>query len=103
MTEDATQEAQGAAETAPKAPAKPRPKMTLDEQAIYVGGLLERCRMHGPDFRGQLAGEATLTLTRDDMDRLSTIEQTLRVFDLWRADRLVKDAIDRKRRETFRK
>ena len=98
MTEDVPQDTEGAAKTAPRAPAPPRPKLTLEEQAIFIGWLLDRCRMLSPAQRGAFAGEALLTLTRDDMLKLQTIEQTLRVFDLHRADRMVKDAIDRKRR-----
>ena len=79
-------------------PQQPRPKMTLDQQAGFLGDMLRRCEMHTGDMKGQYAGEAVLTLTRDDMLALETVQQTLRVFDLWRADRMVKDAIDRKKR-----
>lgn len=84
---------------APKPPPKQRPKMTLDEQAIFLGQLLERCKMHGPELRGTFAGVATLTLDTDDMLRIETVWQTLRVFELHRADQMVRDKIARRFRK----
>ena len=52
MTEDVPQDTEGAAKTAPRAPAPPRPKLTLEEQAIFIGWLLDRCRMLSPAQRG---------------------------------------------------
>lgn len=91
-------QAQGAQDERQKAPPKPRPKMTLDEQACFLASLLERCKMHGPELRGDFAGVAMLTLDTDDMLRLETVWQTLRVFDLHRADQMVRDKIMRRRK-----
>lgn len=79
-------------------PQMTRPKMSLDEQATFLSAILRRCTMHGPELRGHFAGEATLTLTTDDMLRLETIQQTLAIFDTHNAGQLVKDAIGRKMR-----
>jgi hypothetical protein len=98
MPEDAGQEEASAPEKATeRPPQKPRPKMTLDEQATFLSRLLERCKMHGPELRGLFAGEATLTLSTDDMLRLETIQQTLAIFDAEGAAELVRREIWRKR------
>ena len=76
---------------------RPRPKMTLNEQSVFLCRLLARCVMHSGDSKGGYAGEATLTLTTDDMLRLETIQQTIAVFDVEGAAELVRDAIWRKR------
>jgi hypothetical protein len=95
-TPGAPHEEEGAAEP----PRKPRPKMTLDEQACFLASILDACIMRHPDSprRGEYAGHAMLTLTNDQILQLETVWQTLRVFDLHRADLLVKDKIDRERR-----
>ena len=48
-------------------PVKQRPKMTLDQQSVFLSRLLARCVMHSGPIKGQFAGEAILTLTEDDM------------------------------------
>lgn len=87
MTADAKTEA----ERTP--PQQQRPKMGLDEQAAFLTEILRRCKLHSEDMRGRFAGEATLTLTTDDMLRLETIQQTLTIFDQHNAAKLVKEAI----------
>lgn len=81
----------------PKIEQRPRPKMTLEEQTIFLGLLLQRCVMHTGDMKGYFAGEAVLTLTQDDMLRLETIQQTLAIFDVEGAADLVRREIIRKR------
>lgn len=83
---------------APAAARKPRPKMTLEQQSIFLARLLSRCVMHTEGMRGLYAGQATLTLTEDDMLRLETIQQTLEIFDLNNAADLVRKEIWRKRK-----
>lgn len=87
------------ADAAPeKPPVKQRPKMTLDQQSIFLSRLLSRCVMHSGPTRGQFAGEAMLTLTEDDMLRLQTIQQTLAIFDAEGAAELVRKEMWRKRK-----
>jgi hypothetical protein len=79
---------------AKEAEARPkRPKMALDEQAAYVLNLIRRCEMHSPDRAAVMAGAAVLTLTADDMLRLETIQQTLSIFEVNKADDLVRQKI----------
>lgn len=80
---------------AEKPPVKQRPKMTLQEQSSFLLAMLRRCEMHTGDRKGSYAGEAILTLTEDDMLRLETIQQTLMVFHLARAEGIVRQAIGR--------
>lgn len=86
---------------APEAPEKPpvkqRPKMTLDQQALFLSDLLRRCVMHSGPRKGLFAGEATLTLSEDDMLRIETIQQTLAIFDAEGAAELVRKEMWRKR------
>jgi hypothetical protein len=77
----------------------PRPKMTLEEQAVFISELLRRCRMHTGVNKDHFAGVATLTLTLQDMLRLETIQQTLAIFETHKAGDLVKREIGRKIRE----
>jgi hypothetical protein len=79
-------------------PKQPRPKMALDEQADFLAAILRRCKMHGRAMRDHFAGEATLTLTTDDMLRLEAIQQTMMIFHQHDAGRLVKQEIGRKMR-----
>jgi hypothetical protein len=85
-------------EPAPKAPQKPRPKMTLEEQAVFLAGIRHRCTMATGDSAGRFAGGTHLYLTEDDVLALETIEQSLTVLALHRADVLVRDKIGRDRR-----
>ncbi len=80
-------------------PKRQRPKMTLTEQSVFLSNILGRCQMHGPELRGQFAGEAMLTLTTDDMLCLETIQQTIAVFELHGADQMVRDKIARRVRK----
>jgi phage FluMu protein gp41 len=77
---------------------KQRPKMTLEQQSAFLMNLLRRCTLHTGDMAGQFAGEAMVTLSEDDMLRLETIQQTIEIFDLHDAAKLVKDEIWRKKR-----
>ena len=79
-------------------PQRQRPKMSLEEQSIFLSGILRRCVMHSGDMKGYFAGEALLTLTTDDMLKLETVQQTLAVFEIHRADELVRQKIYARRR-----
>lgn len=70
-----------------------RPKMTLEEQSAYLTNLLRRCEMHSPGRAVEFAGTALLTLTTEDMLRLETIQQTLAIFEVNKADDLVRQKI----------
>lgn len=95
--EDKAPEAE--ADAAPEKPTvKQRPKMTLEQQALFLSQIINRCVMHSGPMKGQLAGEAILTLTQDDMLRLETIQQTLAIFDAEGAAELVRREIWRKRK-----
>lgn len=83
---------------AERPPQRQRPKMSLDEQSIFLSSLLRRCTMHSGDMKGYFAGEAFITLTTDDMLKLETVQQTLALFDLHRADELVRQKIYARRR-----
>lgn len=99
MSEKQAEQAQWQAEPKEKAqrpPRKPRPKMTMDEQIVFIRSLIERCKMHTGDMREFFAGEALLCLQQDDMLKLETVEQTLAVFELYKADEYV-------RREAYRR
>ena len=78
---------------------RPRRKMTLESQNIYLQQLLGRCTMHSPAMRGQYAGEATLCLTQDDMAALEAIQQTIALFELHGADQMVRDKLSRRFRK----
>lgn len=71
--------------------------MSLGEQYTFLGRLLDRCKMHTGDQMGYLAKEAMLTLDHDDMLNLETVQQTLAVFELYKADELVKREAYRRR------
>lgn len=85
------------AQTAPKGTPLPRRKMSLDEQSGFLSQLLRRCQMSSPEMRGVFAGEAFITLTRDDMAAIDAIQQTIALFELHGADRMVRDKIMRRR------
>ncbi len=72
----------------------PRPKMTLAEQAAFVGGICNGFRRHEDQ---RLWGEVFKTFSRDDMLKLEAVWQTLSFMDLHRADLLVRDKIGRER------
>ncbi len=82
-----------------KAPPKQRPKMTLTEQAAFLSDILRRCTMHSGDMKGQFAGVASITLATDDMLRLETIQQTMALFEMHGADKMVRDKIVRRFRK----
>lgn len=84
-----------AQERPPRPPQKPRPKMSLGEQSVFLLDILERCKMLDKDQRGLFAGEALLALTHDDMLRLETVQQTIAIFEMHGADRMVRDKISR--------
>lgn len=69
-----------------------RPKMTIAEQATFMGLLCRRFIQHRDK---QLAGEAFITLTRDDMLALENVTQTLLFMEVHRADLLVRDKLSR--------
>lgn len=79
-------------------PQRQRPKMSLDEQSIFLSSIIRRCTMQSGDMKGYLAGEAFLTLTIDDMLKFETVQQTLALFDLHGADEMVRAKIMRRRR-----
>ena len=95
--EEATAPAQGAQEASAAPAVKQRPKMTLEQQSAFLLNLLGRCVMHSGERAGQFAGTAMVTLTEDDMLRLEAIQQTLAIFDMHDAARLVKDEMWRKK------
>lgn len=70
-----------------------RPKMGLDEQSAYLMNILRRCEIHTPARAAVMAGSAILTLTADDMLRLETIQQTISIFEVNKADDLVRQKI----------
>jgi hypothetical protein len=82
---------------APKGTPLERRKMTLEQQSIFLSQLLRRCQMQGPEMRGIFAGEAFITLTRDDMSAIDAIQQTIALFEMHGADRMVRDKIMRRR------
>lgn len=72
-------------------------KMTLIQQSMFLAELLDRCRMKAPGpHQGHLAGEATLTLRREDMEALDAIRQTLDLFDRFGAADHVKQRLMRR-------
>lgn len=73
----------------------PRRKMGLLEQEHFLRSIADRCKMHSPAMRGTFAGEAILTLTRDDMAALVCIADTLNLFNFY-------DAADHVRRQAQR-
>lgn len=98
--------ADGAGEKAPEAadarvlpPQAKRPKMSLGQQSSFLLGILDRCTMHSGEMRGRFTGEATLSLTAEDMLRLETIQQTLAIFDMEGAAELVRKEMWRKRQQ----
>lgn len=80
--------------TTPSRPVPQRPKMSLGEQALFLDQLCRRFRMKNYD----LAGEAFLMFTQEEMLKFETIQQTLFVLDQHGADVLVRDKIARERR-----
>jgi hypothetical protein len=97
MSEPEDQAPEAAPEATEKRPVKQRPKMALGDQAVFLGDLLRRCRMHSGPHKGAYAGEASLCLSEDDMLRIETIQQTLLIFDMEGAAELVRKEMWRKR------
>lgn len=94
MTDDRAKP--GAADGPPVTEAIGR-RMSLREQELFLLEIIDRCRMHSPDMRGAFAGEASLMLYREDMEKLVTIQRTLEVFQIHKADRFVRDKMMRGR------
>ncbi len=89
MTDDATAGPEGAAPiNHPRD--LPKRKMSLLAQAAFLSRLEDRCKMHGPERRGEWAGEATLALTAEDMAALCCIRDTIQTFDFYGAADFVK-------------
>lgn len=63
----------------------PRRKMGLFDQEHFLRTVLDRCVMHVGAMKGIYAGEATLTLTREDMAALVCIADTLNLFNVYGA------------------
>lgn len=75
----------------------PRPKMTLDEQAIYIGNLMQRCIYTSPGpQRGEVCDRVILTLSREDYARLWAVEQTLRFLDMHKVQEFIRGKIERR-------
>lgn len=75
-----------------------RPKMTLDEQAIFVGGLMQRCIYTSPGpNKGAVSDRAVIFLSREDYGRLWAIEQTLRFLDMHKVQDFIRGKIERRR------
>lgn len=81
----------------------PRRKMSLISQASFLDRMLDRCKMHSGKERGEYAGEATLTLTIDDMAALSCISTTIGLFDYHGAADYVRKAAEREAERKRRK
>lgn len=73
----------------------PRRKMSLMSQAYFLDRMLDRCKMHSGKEKGEYAGEATLTLTIDDMAALLCISTTIGFFDYHGAGDYVRKAAER--------
>lgn len=86
-----------AQEGAKRPPQQKRPKMTLEEQSIFLSWLISRCVMRGGEHKGLLAGHTLLSLTKDEVLKLQTIQQTIAIFDMEGAAELVRREIWRKR------
>lgn len=82
----------------PEAPAKPpapkRPKMSIPDQALFMGKLCNKFRMKD----GSLAAETLHHVSQEEMLILETIWQTLVVMEEHGADVLIRDKIARERR-----
>lgn len=79
---------------------KKRPKMTISEQADFIFSILRRGHAKTPDIEGNkpvwtYSEAAMVRLDADDFLRLETVWQSLMVFELHRADQMVRDKIIR--------
>lgn len=89
---------EAADDLAPKdLPPRPKKKLSLRDQAEFLQTLRLRCRMRGPTFKGEDAAETLLRLTRDDLEAIDCIVETIDLFSAYGADRFVRDEIMRKR------
>lgn len=70
-------------------PVKKAPKMALHEQSAFLLRLLSRCVMHTGGMKGSYAGVASLMLTEDDMLALEVVQQSIAVFELYKADQWI--------------
>jgi hypothetical protein len=92
---DAEKDATPAPEVAEKPPAPQRPKMTIAEQASFMGQFCRRGRRHDNQM---FHGNTAIYLEMDDFLKLEAVWQTLTVMDLHGADKMVRDKIMRERR-----
>lgn len=77
---------------------KQRRKMSLMDQAAFIRGLADRCTMHGPEYRGEVAGFAVLAVTSDDYEALSVVGETLQFLDVHGAEQMIREKFFGKKR-----
>jgi len=79
-----------AAGAAPTTIAKKR--MSLRSQMLWLNDLRLRCRIDGKD-----ASISFIDLTQDDLATLDCIIETMDLFDIYGADKFVRERIERRR------
>jgi len=89
---------------APSEPVSSRPqpqriRMTLSEQATFLGLFVNRFRMRD----GSVCADLMTAVSQDDMMRFETIWQTMLIMELHGADGLIRDKIARDRRSSLPK
>ncbi|TXH44937.1 MAG: hypothetical protein E6Q97_31940 [Desulfurellales bacterium] len=102
MTEQPIQqeaEAHPAPEVPPLLKRPPPLKMSISEQATFLGLFVNKFRMRD----GSWAGELMTRVTQEDMRRFETIWQTMMIMEVHGADRLIHDKISRERRAALHK
>lgn len=91
------------AHPAPEAPPRPKLppplKMSISEQATFLGLFVNKFKMRD----GSWAGELMTRVTQEDMRRFETIWQTMMIMEVHGADKLVHEKISRERRAAMHK
>lgn len=74
------------------APAK-RSKMTLSQQVEFLWYIIERCKVRRDDGSKALSRETWMRLTADEVRDLQTVRDTLHTFELYGADKFVRNEV----------
>lgn len=80
-------------------PQAQRPKMTISEQATFLGRFCRNFQTKD----GRLAEDVWLSISQEDMLRFETVWQTMMIMEMHGADQLIRDKIARDRRLGARK
>jgi hypothetical protein len=93
-----TEQQKPATREAPK-----RSKMTLSQQVEFLWYIIERCKVRRDDGSKAFSRETWMRLTADEVRDLQTVRDTLHTFEIYGADKFVRNEVMKLRKGRSRR